>query len=410
MAFTFSLVLAAGETPPATNVLNLAVALSRAEQASPELALARSRVGVVRAHEISAAQRPNPEAELEVEDLGSDGVTTTFSLAQTFELGGKRASRRETADRESQRAASEWQAARADLLAEVASSYLAAWTAQERARLADETAALAEETARTVRQQVAAGKTSPVVQHRADLAANRQLAAAEHANRLRQHAFSALAAHWGEEPDFTGIADGFGDLAPPPAVETVLAALATHPALRLAADEAECRRADLALARTAAIPDLTLRLGASRSDAEKETTFSLAASLPLPLFDRGQGRIAVADATVSESVAALHATRWRLTAQARNTLARLDAEYDQARRLERDLIPAAHRSFAAVREGHAEGKLGYLEVLEAREALAAIQAEYLEALAAFHQTRIELDCLIGGPLAATTEKTRNETR
>ena len=405
MAMTFSFGLLAEQTTQTETELTLAAALARAAKAHPDLEAAQRRIEVAQGQRIGAALRPNPEAELEVEDLGGpDGVVASLYLGQTLELGGKRQGRIGVADREALRAASELRLAQADLRAEVAQAYLAALAAQEEAALATEASGLAGEIARVVREQVAAGKVSPVMSSRAELAAARSRATAANAGRLRDAAFTELAAHWDGKVDFATIAGTLGDLAPLPTAATVMAAVAAHPAVRVAEEDIECRRAALALARTSGIPDVTVTAGMSHAEAEGETTFSLAASLPLPVFDRGQGEVAVAGAEVAEGVAELRAIKRRLTAQARAALLRLSAARVRAEQLRDEILPAARNTFSAVREGYAAGKLGYLDVLESREALFEIRAEYLEALAAFHETRVELERLTVGASMATGTK------
>ena len=406
MAMTLSSGLLAQQTTQTGTELTLATALARAAKGHPELAASQCRIEVAQGQRIGAALRPNPEAELEVEDLGGpDGVVASVYLGQTLELGGKRQGRIGVADREILRAASGLRLAQADLRAEVAQAHLAALTAQEEAALATEASGLAGEIARVVREQVDAGKVSPVMSSRAELAAARSRAAAANAGRLRDAAFTELAAHWDGKVDFAAIAGTLGDLGSLPTAARVMAAVATHPAVRVAEEDVESRRAALALARTSATPDVTVTAGMSHAEAEGETTFSLAASLPLPIFDRGQGEVAVAGAEVAEGMAELRATKRALGAQARTALVRLNAGFIQAKQLRDEILPAAQNTFAAVREGYAAGKLGYLDVLESREALFEIRAEYLGALAAFHETRVELERLTAGASTATgTEK------
>lgn len=399
MALTLSLGLTASEATPTTPDLTLAAALQRALQAHPGIEAAQRRVEVARGHRLTAGLRPNPEAELEIEDLGgADGTTTTLRLGHALELGGKRGRRLDLADQDISQAEGELRLVLADLHATVAQAYLAALVAQERAQLAKEAAELAAETARVVREQADGGKVSPVMQRRAELAANRSQATAENARRQAEMACVALAAHWDGEVDFARLGGALGELASPPAADSVQTALAAHPALAVAAGEVDRRQADLALARTGAIPDLTVAVGVSRSESADDTTFSLTASVPLPIFDRNQGQVAATSAAIAEAGAELRAAKRLLTAQSRAVLARLDAEFVQATRLRDEILPAAREAFAAVRDGYAAGKLGYLDVLESREALFEIRADHLAALAGFHEARIELERLTAGAL------------
>ena len=113
--------------------------------------------------------RPNPEAEIEVEDIGSRGdsstlgeTVTTVRLSQALELGGKRAARTHLAELD--RDLSEWdrRSLQEDVRRETATRFAALLAAQERVRLLRDAGALAERLLETVSDRVAAGKDSPI--------------------------------------------------------------------------------------------------------------------------------------------------------------------------------------------------------------------------------------------------------
>ena len=88
--------------------LTLEVALRRALQRNPDLALQPARVDAVAGQLEQASVRPSPTASLEFEDvLGTCAYhstvvnQTTLYLSQQFELGGKRSKRMAVAEEQS---------------------------------------------------------------------------------------------------------------------------------------------------------------------------------------------------------------------------------------------------------------------------------------------------------------------
>jgi cobalt-zinc-cadmium efflux system outer membrane protein len=63
--------------------------------------------------------------------------------------------------------------------------------------------------------------------------------------------------------------------------------------------------------------------------------------------------------------------------------------------LKRDVLPAAKRVFEGLSEGYRQGKFRYLDVLDAQRTLFKAQATYIEALANYHETSVEIERLIG---------------
>lgn len=88
-----SLLLAAIGSAQANAGLSLPEALAAAFAHNPELAAAGREVGVAEGERHQAGLLPNPELSWEAEDTRRDTRTTTVTLSQPFELGGKRGAR-----------------------------------------------------------------------------------------------------------------------------------------------------------------------------------------------------------------------------------------------------------------------------------------------------------------------------
>ena len=87
------LLLASATSAQASQSLSLPQALAAAFAQNPELAAAGREVGIADGERRQAGLIPNPELSWEVEDTRRDTSTTTVTLSQPLELGGKRGAR-----------------------------------------------------------------------------------------------------------------------------------------------------------------------------------------------------------------------------------------------------------------------------------------------------------------------------
>ena len=116
------------------------------------------------------------------------------------------------------------------------------------------------------------------------------------------------------------------------------------------------------------------------------------------MFDRNQGAIAAAKARQDKARSALRATRLRLQGELSALWQRLQANRTEAEMLHGKLLPTLRQSFEAISYGYQAGKFGYLEVLEAEQALFTTRQRYINSLKTFHHTRADLEELLGRDL------------
>ncbi|MGE0290608.1 MAG: TolC family protein [Bradyrhizobium sp.] len=182
------------------------------------------------------------------------------------------------------------------------------------------------------------------------------------------------------------------------------ARLANNPDLaRLDAVIAQ-RRADLALQRANAVPDITLQGGVRRFQEGRETAFVAGVSVPLPFNDRNQGGIARANADLTRAEADAERGRQTLAVSLIATERSLELAWRAVQSLRRTALPAASQAAGFASRGYAEGKFGFLEVLDAQRALFDTRAQLNDALREFHTRRAEVERLRGqesGSLAMT---------
>jgi cobalt-zinc-cadmium efflux system outer membrane protein len=193
----------------------IGLALAHNPLVSANDATVRAAVG----RERQAAAYPNPELELEVEDVGlgaagDDFATSIYTvrLGQTFELGGKREARRRLAALQRELVGRETAIAEADLVAAVKAGFYELLTTQERVRALRTQRKLATEIRDTVAERVRSGKVSPVALTKAEV----KLAGAEidlrRAERTLAIARASLGSLWHASPEESAELEGSGSL------------------------------------------------------------------------------------------------------------------------------------------------------------------------------------------------------
>lgn len=383
--------------------LTRAEALRLAEAHNGRLAAAAWGIAAAEGRAQQAGLRPNPELEVEVEDLGGTAGSsvageslTTARLGQRLELGGKRAARSRLAVAETE--LERWGVRRLqqDLRHDTARAFNAVLAAQERLRLVQEAGALAQRLVDTVSERVQAGKDAPLELSKAKVAAASRRIEQQRAAGVLQTARVALAVQWGaDKPTFTHAAGELAVVPAVPALESLLGALEGNPDLARWATESAQRAAALAVAQAGRLPDVTVAAGGAWSAADDEATFLLSASMPLQFFDRNQGAVREAQANLRQATE----ERRALETELRAALVALYQDFSTAQQetlsLTGELLPEATKAMEAARQAYAQGKTGYLDVQDAQQTLFEAQMQYVDALTACHDAAAMAERLTG---------------
>lgn len=382
--------------PPdvAGEALTLEQALDLAGATAPDIDAAAAGLRAAEAQRRLAGLRPNPSVDVEVANMIGTGnyrglreAETTAALALPLELGGKRSARIGVADAQTARARLDLAAARAELVFQVTRAFIAAVAADQRLAVARDQLGIAGEGLRAAQVRVRAGRASPLEAQRAELVQVNAANGADQAARAAALARDNLALLTGRAPG--AIAGGwFGDTGsagprPPASVEGTLS---------LAAAEAEVATANaqVRLARSQRVPDLTLRAGARRFEATNDIAAVFGVSIPLPVFNDGRAAVDAAAAQRTQAEALRRAARRdaaQAIAAAETDLANAQAS---ARTATGPALAAAQEAARIARIGYREGKFGQLDLLEAERTLAQTRIAAIESLAAYHDARARL--------------------
>jgi cobalt-zinc-cadmium efflux system outer membrane protein len=376
--------------------LSLAAATALAEAYSPSVSAARREFEASEAELRQADLPPNPELAVLLEDERRATRTTTAQLNIPLELGGKRAARVAEARRASELAQAGLLGAQSELRAQLLAAFFRVLVAQERVKLAGASAELSTRGADATARRVAAGKISPVDETRARVEqANVGLELADARAEL-QSARQALAAFWGSNELGHAQVEGKLDALPVRAdAQQLLAALDTAPTLEASRLEWERRKATVDVERSKQTPDLTLNVGAKRSNDTQITQAVIGVTVPLPLFDRNEGRLQAALSRADKAEDDYRATRIRLVGEARQAASQLALARNSAETLKTTILPAAQQAHDAATRGFEAGKFGFLDVLDAQRSLLQARVRYLGVVASAYHAAATLDRLLG---------------
>jgi cobalt-zinc-cadmium efflux system outer membrane protein len=394
----YALALSAIE-PAAPLTLHSALALALASGANPELSAAAHELRAVDGAVSQAGLLPNPSLSVERIDTrrnADDRRETTMLWSQPLELGGKRAARVTAAERGRDSASAQLAVTRAEIRAAVIGAWFSVLAAQEQLLLARQAAELAQRAASATARRVVAGKVSPVEETRAQVAASTVQLDLIRASGTLTMARKRLAALWGNpSPRFERVEGAFEALPDLPEQAVLLRRLPQTPAMALARSEVDHRQALAQVELTRRVPDVTVNIGAKRSEELGRTQAVIGLQVPLPLFDRNQGNVLESARRVDKARDELAATALRLDTQLSQAREEFNVALQQARALRTTILPGAQSAYDAAITGFDYGKFGFLDVLDAQRTLLQAKSHYLNALSDAHRAMADISRILG---------------
>jgi cobalt-zinc-cadmium efflux system outer membrane protein len=372
--------------PDLIEALDLDRALALAERRHPDLAQSRARAEAAEGLAVQSGLAPNPSLVGRMEGAPFEGRTLgdaelLAGISQRVPLGGRLGAAREAGLLEAERLRREHELRRIEVRSRVQAAFATARFAEETARVHAELLALARRGAELAELGRREGDVPADEAARAGLEEARARLEEDKVNGLRDLAFVTLAGALGEPSLRIGSLHGsLESVFELPALDSVLAALEDGPQAALARGEVEAARARLEQAGAERIPDVTLDLLYRRIGITGADTFDVGISIPLPVFDRGQGRMQEARAGLREAEARARGTRDDAVRRVREAHARLSEALSHRRLVKEAILPKAEAILAAAELRHAAGDLGLGETLRVRREHAEARLAHLEAL------------------------------
>jgi len=399
---------ARGQTAAGTGALTLAEVLRLAETASPALRAREAQLTAAEGSRREAASLlfNNPELSADTTRRQPEAATGSWKewsagIAQSFEIGGQQARRREAASASLEALRAEIEDARRQARADASQRFHAVLAAQRRVRLEQRSVDLFDSSAQAVAKRRSAGEDTRldanVALIEAERARNALAVSQEHLQDAKAELATVLQLPPSAVPEVIGDLGAPTGTALPYSLEQLLASAQALPKQRALAARKDAAQARVGVEQASRYPDVTVGLNVGREGPgdgrERVTTLTL--SLPLPLFKRNDAAIgqALSEATQAE-IERTTATRDN-QAQVRRLWTRLDSQRERVARLQRAMVAASADNQQLAAKSRQAGQIGLLDqLLVNRQALDA-ERDLNDALAEFHATRIELENAAG---------------
>jgi len=387
-------------TPPAVaappEAVTIADVLRALREESPRLAVERPQVDAARADLVTARLLPNPTLEYQggtlLDGANLNGaVQHQATVAEPLPITGARSARIDAAEKHVDAAEQHVRARYVELALEARKLFVDLLAAEERARVLEE-----------ARRDVAQLRDIVAGRERAGMARQYDgLRAATEAELMEAKAADARAEALdksGELGRLLGLPAwhprAVGDLQPLGAKVDAVAdphvMEESLPALAVAKSEEAAAAADVKVAERERWPLPVLTLGAVQTHQAASTSFLGGLSIEVPLFDRGQGKVARSLAEADQA----SATR-------RVTVAEADAELGRASRLLRerraalaafdrevvDHLPALRRM---AEDAYRTGQGGIVELLDATQARTEAELAGVDLVTSVMQAEVDV--------------------
>lgn len=394
--------------PPPCGTITLRDASAYALLHNPDLAVYSWEIRVRQAKALQAGLYPNPELEVELEEVGRtsgragfEGSQASLVLGQLIDLTNKPGKRREIALLETSLAGWDYEAQYLAVYGQVTGAFVDVLAAQRMLTLRQEQVDLAERVLAAVTERVEIGKDAPMEQTKASIALAETRIDLTRAQHRLEAARKILAATWGSQaPQFDAVAGDLELLWAVPSSDVLFQQLGRNPALARWPTKIEQREDSIGLEESRAIPDPVVFGGLQQFNEDDETAFIFGVTIPLPVWDRNQGNILAARHGLSQARAQQRAVESALMAELAGAYETLASAYAEAADLKNEIVPRGKEVFEATGQAYRGGKVGYLEVLDAQRTFFTAKARHIESLAAYHKARAAVEQLIAAPLDA----------
>lgn len=391
------------EVAEPNGVLTLRQVLALTLMKNPVLKACALETRAADARALQAGLCPNPELGIEAENVGGtgtlsgfDSAETTIAISQLIELGNKAEKRRKAALLEKELSEWDYETKRIEILTDAGKAFIELLAVQERTRLLAKLVEVSEQALSSVSQRVQAGKDSPLEKTKASVALSNVHIEYQQAAKELEQAKKLLASFWGnEQPIFTQAQGQLDTVSDIPEMDVLKQKLLSNPQLARWETEITRNKAASDLAKSKSISNISIGGGVRRFSETDDNAFVFGISIPLPISDRNQGGRMEAAYNLSKSYQEQRAARIEVTNQFDQIYTELSTSLDKIRELQAAVLPGAKEVFEASQEAYRQGKIDYLNVLDAQRTYFVSQTEYLDALVSYHKAKTDMEGLVG---------------
>jgi outer membrane protein TolC len=386
--------------------LRLADVLESAQQANPEIQMARQRAGALRAVPAQVSAYDDPTVSWEGWDIPNSlrvdqAENNIFRVAQKVPWPGKRTLAGTVAERAADAAQQDVRTTELDVAQAVARAYWDLWLAHQKRAILQRDRLVVERLARTTEEKYGVGEATQADALRAQVELTHMAIQADTAGLAIDTAAAELNALLSRRPD-----DPLGVPEDPPmqplgASAETLTDLALQQRPELAAQRAVVARetSGIELAEINRRPDFEFSFGRfinyDRSDG-----FGAMASVTVPFVYSGKYDAAAAEARAKLASAEAELRRWqdrvrREVAQAYTRVRTAALEHGLARGTH---IPQVEQALRVTESAYAAGRADFASVLDTARNVEAIHIQHVEAEADLAKATADLQRAVGGEL------------
>jgi len=383
--------------------LTLEQAIEMAERLQPDLAEARLLVDASQGRARQAGAIPNPEAVVRMESAPFKGRTAgeaeyVAGVSQTVPLGNRLGKAREAELAEVDRRAQHLGVRRLEVRKRVHGAFATALYQERAFQTQRGMAASLEKSVATAKARVDAGDALPEDLARAEMELARATVELKRSESVANQARRALSAAVGDTKlSVKSLAGNLDTTFEIPTMEDLAGMLNNHPSLAFADADVRAQNARVDLAKAERIPDVRFELLYRRLEAEKRDAFDIGVTIPLPLFDRRQGRLQEARSELAAARERSRSTQNELARTLDEAHSRLSSALASSRALKAEILPLAETVLKAAELRYEAGDSPLSEVLPVRRDWAAVQMSYLESLRDVMQAWTELASFLNRP-------------
>lgn len=387
--------------------LEVSEAVREALASNKDLQAARFSIDVARGTLLQAGRFENPELAVSFADdfaFKSEGErSTSVSFAQRFPVTARLDREKEVAGKDLAVAEAEVRDFVRRLIAEVESAFYTVRTLDEQLVVNRQLVESVRKVEETTERRVVAAEASPAEVGLLRIERLRLEQDAEQVLRERDSSVGTLARLLGRAgpEDMTPV--GRLDPGRVPASSPTNDSPPLRPDLEARARGIERADADRALAGAQGWEDITVGMGYERDrgvfDApigtKRDSFLSFAVSVPLPLWNRQQGRIAAAEAERRRQRRSRDALLLRVQEERRSAQARVRALRTSVDAYANNILPEAIRTQDLFERGYRQGLMGIAELLQAQRQYNEVRDRYVALQGDLRQAAIALEAALG---------------
>lgn len=411
---------AAAQTPSAAVADTITLALEEAQRLSlrqnPQF-LAESREGAIARGQLRQARLPafNPQASLELPGVATGGGSEyEASLTQEVEWAGQRGARVRAAGFGVQRADLTVRNAARITVGDVSNSYFDTYAARQRLQLAEELLNLNEQLLRAVRIQLREGEVSALEANLAEVELGRARARVLAARRELTSAELQLKRLIGFSPDQPiRLPGAVPAAAPAPATgrdSLVALALGRRPDLIARRTAVMESQALSDLARREGRPNVSVGVLARREGDGGDPSVGLGVSVPFPVLNRNQGRLAEQQARTSQAELQARAVELAVRTEVTDALRTYQTATEEETVYAASVLQPTRENRALLEIAYREGKIDLATLLLVRNQLLDAELGYWDTWLAQRRAQVFLEVATGAsPVLADIDDTIGDT-